>query len=64
MSGHQESTPYAMFAIVLGALVLFTLLIGVIANIYSPGSDRINDPIVAAQQRERLMPIGQSRIAQ
>lgn len=64
MSGQQESTPYMMFAAVLGALVVFTFLIAIIANSFSPASDSLQDPLVAAQQQERLMPIGKSRIAQ
>ncbi len=64
MSGHEESTPYMMFAIVLGALVVFTFFIGIMANAFSPASDLLNDPLVAAQQLERLMPVGQSRITQ
>lgn len=63
MSGQQESTPYMMFAIVLGALVVFTLFIIVMAKSFSPASDPLSDPLVSAQQQERLMPIGKSRIA-
>lgn len=64
MSGHEESTPYMMFAMVLGALVAFTFFIAIMANMFSPASDSLQDPLVAAQQQERLMPVGQSRIAQ
>ncbi len=64
MSGQQESTPYMMFAIVLGALVVFTLFIVVMAKMFSPASDPLSDPLVAAQQQERLVPVGKSRIAQ
>lgn len=64
MSGQQESTPYMMFAVVLGGLIVFTFFIAMMANVFSPASDSLKDPLVAAQQQERLMPIGKSRIAQ
>lgn len=63
MSGQPESTPYLMFAIVLGALVVFTFIIMIMANNFSPLADPLTDPLVAAQQQERLMPVGKSRIA-
>ncbi len=61
MSGSEDTGYLKMFGIVLGALVVFTFLIGAIANMMSPGS--APDPLVAAQTSERLMPVGQSRIS-
>ena len=58
----SEDTDYKMFAIVLGALVFFTFFIIVIANKVSP-SMAGSDPLVAAQLKERVMPIGQSRVS-
>ncbi len=63
MSGQQESTPYMMFAGVLGTLLVFTFLIVIMAKMVSPASDSLKDPLVVAQQQDRLMPIGKLRIA-
>ena len=64
MSTHDDTQSFIIFAVVLGALVIFTFFIMLMANIYSPASDTLADPLVVAQQQERLMPVGRSRIAE
>ncbi len=64
MSQQNDSSFFKTFGVVLGALVFFTLFIMVMANVFSPDADALADPLVAAQQQERIMPVGQSRIAQ
>lgn len=64
MSSHNETQSFYIFGAVLGALVLFTLFIGVMANAYSPSSDPLTDPLIMKQQQERIMPVGRSRIAE
>ncbi len=49
---------------VLAGLVLFTFAIAILANTFSPDSENAQDPLVQMQLKERLMPIGKSRIAQ
>lgn len=62
---HQNDSGFAKtFGAVLGALVLFTIFILVVANVYSPRADAMADPLVAAQQQERIMPVGKSRVAE
>ncbi len=61
---HNDASFFKTFGIVLGALVLFTLFIGVVANIYSPPSDRSSDPLVLKEQAQQIAPIGKSRVAQ
>ncbi|MEM7258439.1 MAG: hypothetical protein AAF404_13760 [Pseudomonadota bacterium] len=63
MSHQNDSSFFKTFGVVLGALVVFTVFIIVMANMFSPASDAMADPLVAAQQQERIMPVGQSRIA-
>ncbi len=64
MSENEDKGYLVMFGAVFGALVLFTAIIMVLANMISPPSATSEDPLVAAQLKERLMPIGQSRIEQ
>ena len=64
MSTNDDTQSYIVFAAVLGALVIFTFFIMLIANIFSPASDTLADPLVVAQQQERLMPVGRSRVAE
>lgn len=64
MSQQNDSSFFKTFGVVLGALVFFTVFIMIMANTFSPASDVMADPLVAAQQQERIMPVGQSRIAE
>ena len=59
--GHSDSTFFKPFAFVLGALVLFTLFIMFIANALSPASP--DDPLVMAQTKAAIAPVGMSRVA-
>ena len=59
--GHSDSTFFKPFAFVLGALVLFTLFIMFIANALSPASP--DDPLVMAQTKSAIAPVGMSRVA-
>ena len=61
---HNDSNFFKTFAVVLGALVVFTLLIAVIANIYSPASDRASDPLVQKEQARQIAPVGKNRVAE
>jgi len=58
---HSDSTFFKPFAFVLGALVLFTLFIMFIANALSPASP--DDPLVMAQTKNAIAPVGKSRVA-
>ncbi len=64
MSTHDDTQSFIIFSAVLGALVFFTFFIMVMANLFSPASDTLADPLVVAQQQERLMPVGRSRVAE
>lgn len=64
MSHENDASFFRMFGMVLTALVAFTIFIMVMANVFSPVSDALADPLVEAQQQERIMPVGQSRVAQ
>jgi cytochrome c5 len=57
-----DSGLYKSFALVLGALVCFTLFILVIANMVSPASDRNQDPLVANNIKRSIEPIGRSNV--
>jgi len=57
---HSDSNFYKPFALVLGALVIFTIFIGIVANSWSPDSGP--DPLVMAQQKKALQPVGKSRV--
>lgn len=59
---HQDAGLYKSFAMVLGALVLFTLLIIVIANIFSPTTDYSNDPLIANSVKKQIEPVGRSNV--
>ena len=58
----QDTGLYKSFAAVLGALVVFTLLIIVIANIFSPPTDHSSDPLVASNIKKQIEPIGRSNV--
>lgn len=58
----QDTGLYKSFALVLGALVLFTLFILVVANMASPPSDRNKDPLVANNIKRAIEPIGRSNV--
>lgn len=60
----DDASFFRTFVMVLAGLVVFTVFIMVIANVFSPAFDAMADPLVAAQQQERIMPIGQSRVAE
>lgn len=63
MSKQHEAGFIKAFALVFGGLVFFTFSIAILANWSAPDfSDQ--DPLVQAQLQDRLMPVGQSRIAQ
>jgi len=64
VSVQQDSGFLKAFSIVLGALVLFTISIGFLANQFSASEGTYKDPLVQAQLYERLRPVGQSRTAQ
>ena len=58
----QDAGLYKSFALVLGALVLFTLLIIVIANIFSPSTDYSADPLIADTVKKQIEPVGRSNV--
>ena len=62
MSTHDDSVFFRVFAVVLGALVIFTLFIMIVANVLSPDSQRFGDPVVQQMLQEQLGPIGRSRL--
>ena len=64
MGAHSDSNFLKAFAVVLGALVLFTLSIILLANRFSAVDSGYVDPLAKAQMIERLRPVGQSRVAQ
>lgn|GEM_PF-6825312 len=60
---HVQDNPFfKVFAVVFGALVLFTLTVLMIAKGISPTSDTSADPLVQAQLLERIRPVGESRL--
>lgn len=58
----QDTGLYKSFAVVLGALVLFTLFIIVIANIFSPSTDYSEDPLIANSVKNQIQPVGRSNV--
>lgn len=64
MSQQDDASFFRTFAMVLGALVLFTIFIAVISNIYSPDADRARDPLVQEELVRQIAPVGQSRVEQ
>lgn len=54
---------FRTFALILGALVVFTVFILAIANLYSPETDHSNDPLVLAERVRAIEPVGRSRVA-
>lgn len=59
---HSDSNFYKPFIFVLGALVIFTLFIGVVANMVSPKSPE--DPLVVAMTKKSIEPVGRSRVVE
>lgn len=64
MSQNDDSSFFRTFVFVLGALVLFTVFIAVMANMFSPASDRASDPLVQREQAQQIAPVGKSRVDQ
>lgn len=64
MSAHQDKDFYKVFIGVIAGLIFFTFSIAVLANKFSPDFQPEQDPMVQAQLKDRLMPIGKSRIAE
>ncbi len=58
----QDTGLYKPFAIVLGALVVFTLFIIVMANIFSPSTDYSKDPLIANSIKNQIEPVGRSNV--
>ena len=63
MSHNDDSSFFKTFVIVLGALVVFTVFIAIMANMFSPASDRSSDPLVQREQAQQIAPVGKSRVA-
>ncbi len=61
MSQH-DSNFYKPFVFVLGALVIFTLFIIAMANLFSPKADHAADPIVMQRILQQIAPVGKSRV--
>jgi len=59
----QNNDFYRAFALVFGGLMLFTVSIVWLANMISVPNNAYTDPLVQAQMKERVRPVGQSRIA-
>jgi len=59
---HQDTGLYKSFAMVLGALVFFTLFCIVMANIFSPSTDYSNDPLIANSVKQQIAPVGRSNV--
>lgn len=64
MSVNNDTDFLKVFGWVLGALVIFTFFIIFTANMLSSNSAPDNDPLVIEQTKERIMPVGASRVAQ
>ncbi len=64
MSQNDDSSFFRTFVFVLGALVVFTVFIAVMANMFSPASDRASDPLVQREQAQQIAPVGKSRVDQ
>jgi len=60
---HQDAGLYKSFAIVLGALVAFTLFCIVIANMFSPATDHSADPLIASSVKKLIEPVGRSNVS-
>lgn len=58
----NDSAFFKTFAVVLGALVAFTVFCIVVANMVSPNADHSNDPVVQQAIRDRAGPVGRSRV--
>jgi len=59
----QDDSFFKAFALVFGGLVLFTVSILWLANVISVPNQAYTDPLVQSQMKERVQPVGQSRIA-
>jgi len=57
---HNDSNFYKPFVFVLGALLIFTAFIMVVANVWSPDSP--DDPLAVAAMKKSIQPVGQSRV--
>lgn len=64
MSANDDAAFLKVFIAVLGSLVVFTFFIIFMANAFSPASVPAQDPIVMEQTKNRIMPIGTSRVSQ
>jgi hypothetical protein len=64
VSVENDSDFLKVFVWVLGSLVVFTFFILFMANMFSPNSASEQDPLVVEQTKNRIMPIGMSRLAQ
>lgn len=64
MSANDDAAFLKVFIAVLGSLVVFTFFIIFMANSFSPDSVPAQDPIVMEQTKNRIMPIGTSRVSQ
>ncbi len=53
---------YKPFLWVLGLLLVFTFLIGMLANMVSPPTDRSSDQLVLNSIKKQISPVGQSRV--
>ena len=62
MSQH-DSNFYKPFIWVMGALVVFTFIIALLANMFSPATDRSSDPLVIDGLKKQIAPVGKSRVA-
>jgi cytochrome c5 len=63
MSHQDDSGFFRTFGLVLGALVLFTIFIALMANLFSPATDRSGDQLVQQQIADQIAPVGQSRVS-
>lgn len=57
---HNDSNFYKPFVFVLGALIIFTVFIIFVANVWSP--DSADDPLAIAAMKKSIQPVGQSRV--
>ena len=64
MTANQDTAFLKVFAIVFGALIAFTFLIVIMANMFSPASSPDKDPLVMEQTKGRIVPVGVSRVTQ
>jgi len=61
MSQHDNAF-YKPFVFVLGALVLLTVFLVIVANQLTPATDKFADPLVAQRLLETIEPVGRSRV--